>query len=203
LKFYEVQPALESGKKIKRGNWNFGHLIISGNTICALFQGNCYSEYDFRARDILADDWEIIEDIPQIKLFRSKDIFFICPKCQRHQEQLVYSEDRDETVHTCRHCGQKYRFSNLDEMKRMLNDNPKSFEEILKEHGLFDLWKSETQKVLESDDIWVSWTNYTKEEAKKIVDKVIRDYENYNAASYVHLADSSVYPTLKRGVGRR
>jgi len=187
MKFYEVQPALEEGKKIRRQS-NPDVIIYMGkiNTFDGTRIPSLMREKDgdpshsdiYGRIELFADDWEIVEDIQEVELFMPKKVRYTCPKCKRESEQLIYPEDKPETVHECRHCGQKYRFKNIDEMKDMLYNNheTKSFEDILKDYGIFDLWKSETQKILESDDVWVSWTNYTKEEAKKAVDQTVKAY---------------------------
>jgi len=179
MDFSKALEALKAGKKVTRPVFNGKSL-----TKCKLLDVFEFEyeikEYKLSCCDVLAEDWVIIEDIPEIKLFRSKEIRLECPKCGRESEQIVYQEDKKETIHECRYCGQKYRFSNLDEMKQMYygDNKQKSFEDLLKEYNLLDIWKYETKKVLEADDVWVSWSNYTKEEAKRIVDKTIKDYED-------------------------
>lgn len=131
MKFYEVLKEFEDGKKIKRPNME-GYLIFDRryevqSKIRYVYNGS--SPHYISEEELLANDWRIIEDIPEIQLFRSKEIRYTCPKCKRESEILVYTEDRSETVHECRHCGQKFRFSNLEEMKKMYYDTESKIED--------------------------------------------------------------------------
>ena len=83
MKFYEVQPALEEGSRIRRQSWGNLHICIS---LFILHQGRVIPSnqgarvicdgkmlldfyvteikmHEFSQDDILADDWEILEDI--------------------------------------------------------------------------------------------------------------------------------------------
>lgn len=94
-----------------------------------VFNDGSEAIWEISSHDLMADDWEIVEDILECKLFRSKEIRYTCPKCEREHEQLVYPEDRSETIHECHHCGQKFRFSNLEEMKKMYYDTESKIED--------------------------------------------------------------------------
>lgn len=137
MKFYEVQPALEAGKKITHHNLRGKFISIEkeeanifGKTLVLTISDHSREiGYSLDMFDLFADDWEIVEDILECKLFRSKEIRYTCPKCEREHEQLVYPEDRSETIHECHHCGQKFRFSNLEEMKKMYYDTESKIED--------------------------------------------------------------------------
>ena len=127
MKFYEVQPALEAGKKITHHNLRGKFISIEkeeanifGKTLVLTISDHLRKfGYSLDTFDLFADDWEIIEDIPEVKLFRSKEILYKCPKCERTSEKIVYSEDKPKTIHECHYCGQKFRFWNLEEMKNI------------------------------------------------------------------------------------
>ncbi len=78
MKFYEVQKALEEGKKVRRNGMpnNQCILLVSfitmDNTKCTYIRtttGNIGSDklYHFTYGDLIAEDWEIVEDIQKVE----------------------------------------------------------------------------------------------------------------------------------------
>lgn len=88
MKFYEVQQALEEGKKIRRSDMN-GYLIFEDRyeaqpKIRYVLAGSfCSLPYHIGESELLADDWEIIEEAT----IKTKTIKYItCPKCKKDLE---------------------------------------------------------------------------------------------------------------------
>lgn len=109
MKFYEVQPAFNNGKKIKSkkfGTFFFkdAHLYYEHRELIEPIRG-------FAISVILADDWEIVEDVPEVKL--EGNFTFFCPNCQTHRvlQQLKIPGFEKEAV-TCGNCGTKVKLTN-------------------------------------------------------------------------------------------
>lgn len=113
MKFFEVQPALESGKKIKRHEWkHYLHIdevkafpmldMVVRHIIVYNDDGTTDVKY-FKSfdDDLLADDWEIVEDIPEAELHREIKYFYVC-KCTATQYVNL-----DNEFHVCGNCGMR------------------------------------------------------------------------------------------------
>ena len=72
MKFEEVLPALRVGKKIRRGDivWQnyYGFLFISETENKISSDNVRNDDYKIIAKDLIADDWEIVEEPKKIKL---------------------------------------------------------------------------------------------------------------------------------------
>lgn len=132
MKFYEVQKALEEGKKIRRKGMSKNEYfkldteIYSTLTIGTLVRVDCIpirciNKYRLTDDDLFADDWEIIEDIPEVKLEYKP--YFRCPTCDFDNTNFAYYK----AGWTCKKCGQV--------VKLIEPGNKKSFEDTLKENG--------------------------------------------------------------------
>ena len=171
MDFSDALKALKEGKKVRRQSWNSGSYLFYGTKeqygTEQLLLYSCNENishcgiYGISNREVFAEDWEILPDIPKVKLFQSKEIHFICPKCQSQQEHLVYVEDKADEIHECRFCGHKFTFSNLDEMKKMF-------------YGSCSLKTNQLSDFISLSDI------KTKEEAERIVDKLVSEFNNSN-----------------------
>lgn len=111
MKFYEVQPALEAGKKITHHNLRGKFISIEkeeanifGKTLVLTISDHLRKfGYSLDTFDLFADDWEIIEDIPEVKLRVTE--YFICPSCQHKN----YGFHLDNGISICDKCGQRVR----------------------------------------------------------------------------------------------
>lgn len=110
MKFYEVQRALETGKKITRKTFNGKNLVKSPLMSIATFE-NSFAEYKFSYIDIIiADDWEIIEDIPEVQIQIDINELFTCQRCGSEQE--FWPSMREKETFACCRCGQKHKMKN-------------------------------------------------------------------------------------------
>ena len=109
MKFYEVQPALEAGTKIRLSYWRKSlSLVIDNTTIYgysyALFEnGNVIMIWNPSEAELRSDDWEIVDGIPEVKLRVTE--YFICPSCQHKN----YGFHLDNGISICDKCGQRVR----------------------------------------------------------------------------------------------
>lgn len=195
MDFSDALKALKEGKKVRRQSWNSGSYLFYGTKeqygkeqlllySCNENGSHC-GIYGISNREVFADDWEILPEIPKVKLFRSKDILFICPKCQSQQEHLVYVEDKPDTIHECRFCGQKFKFSNLDEMKKMFYKI--DFEKY-----------NELPVFPNQDENYVLWNEFIKTIGKAqdlIENKVYKNTSDF----YINLPSLKIDKTLKPG----
>lgn len=152
MKFYEVQPLLEAGKRI-RLPYMKGFLILDERfdaqpKIRYILNG-CSTNHCISENELLAEDWEIVDDIPEIQLFQSKEIRYSCPKCGRESEQIVYPEDKTTAVHKCHYCGQKFRFKNLEEMKEIYYDMDSK---LLSHKKYLEEWKAEIEEIMSREN---------------------------------------------------
>jgi len=127
MNFSAALEAMKAGKKVSRPSKSFETYRIGqfpldepGTKTDIIAENGIFKKISvFGSEGILAEDWEIEDEYPKVKLFRSKDIYYQCPKCRRISEQLVYPEDNPDEIKTCRHCRHEFKFSNLEEMKTM------------------------------------------------------------------------------------
>lgn len=87
--FTDALEAMIDGNVVQRKG--YFPLLYEDGKIKRKYEGKLVEIDELSVESILSHEWEIVEDIQKIKLFRSKDIYFICPKCHRYQEQLVLS----------------------------------------------------------------------------------------------------------------
>ncbi len=68
MKFEEVLPALREGEKIKRKIWyeDINYIILNENKEIISFKWGIYDALSIK--DLLADDWEVIEEPNKVKL---------------------------------------------------------------------------------------------------------------------------------------
>lgn len=123
----EAIKALKEGKKIRRASNPNVILYVdkigqffTTDTIPSLIreENGEWRHSDLYGRlELFAEDWEVIEDIPKIKLQRSTEAYYECPKCKRTDSIIVYIENvhNNDTLHECRYCGQKFNLINLKE----------------------------------------------------------------------------------------
>jgi hypothetical protein len=108
MKWYEVQPAVEAGKKAHRESTP--NMILHFSEECKVFMmENTDVEYNVfnpstvvycpTTIDLLANDWIIIEDVPEMKLFRATVGY--CPHCGSLQ---LVNWDMDGVVTNCGNC---------------------------------------------------------------------------------------------------
>jgi len=126
MDFSRALEELKKGKKVTKNTQRFSYLkvvptVAELKRISSFDKNNDIIDEVWSAStvDFFSNDWEIIEEIPEVELHRSIELYFNCPKCSETQEQLIYPEDDKHEVKECRFCGQKFRFSNLEEMKKM------------------------------------------------------------------------------------
>jgi len=108
MKFYEVQPALEAGKKITHHNLRGKFISIEkeeanifGKTLVLTISDHSREiGYSLDMFDLFADDWEIIEDIKEVKVEYKP--YFRCPSCDCDNTNFTYYK----TGWTCKKCGQ-------------------------------------------------------------------------------------------------
>jgi transcription elongation factor Elf1 len=133
MKFYEVQKALEEGKKIKLSQMKGTYFYIFDAGKKLLCVGPGHSEYILSLDELLADDWEILEDIPETKL--SLKYVFLCPSCktyrvlQQLKEAPLHSQDA-----TCGNCGQNVKlkpFELISVIQKQLLDDQIMINELL------------------------------------------------------------------------
>jgi transcription elongation factor Elf1 len=121
LNFGEALETAKNGMKIRRPDfvdgvyWYWDGKEMKTHDNNDKFNGGWFSA--FPARHVYAEDWEIIEDLPKVKIYRSNDTYYECPKCHKTDEIIVYSEDikNKGTLRECRFCGQKFNIINSDE----------------------------------------------------------------------------------------
>lgn len=86
-----------------------GHLIfvdVYNPTLKIRYLKNgVYSPYHIGESDLLADDWEIVEDIPEAHIQLEYKYFYIC-KCTATQ-YVKYGE----AFHVCGNCGMKTKLN--------------------------------------------------------------------------------------------
>lgn len=96
MKFYEVQPALEAGKKITHHNLRGKFISIEkeeasifGKTLVLTISDHSREiGYSLDMFDLFADDWEIVDYIPEVKLFRSKKFYINAPDVEKLANNL-------------------------------------------------------------------------------------------------------------------
>ena len=113
MKFHEVQEALEAGKKITRKAFYGKNLVKSPLLAVATFEYSII-EYKFSYLDITADDWEIIEDIREVKVEYKP--YFRCPSCDCDNTNFAYYKEG----WTCKKCGQVVKLIVPDPNKEKL-----------------------------------------------------------------------------------
>lgn len=121
MKFYEVQKALEEGKKIRRTSWNHGSYLFLGTKeqygknvlVYNVLTSNQASSgvYDINVNEIFADDWEIIEDLQEAKVQITISETYKCPLCGASDEYWSSQKDHFEKFgyFLCGRCGQKLK----------------------------------------------------------------------------------------------
>lgn len=128
MNFSEAFEAMKAGKKVRRPDMfpdeylTFQLSLGSGNPMHKEPQrmkngSDRWTYHRFSVKEMEADNWEIIEDVPEVKLQQSNDTYFICPQCGKYRELQVYSEDisNNNNIHTCYNCGKRVRIVNIGE----------------------------------------------------------------------------------------
>lgn len=102
MDFSETLKALKAGKKVKLPEFEeCTYLELKNDDYYIKYKSGSIKN-DFSAipiRYTLAEDWEIVNDIPEVKLRSSE--YFICPGCQH----INYGFYLDDGVSTCKNCG--------------------------------------------------------------------------------------------------
>ena len=116
MDFSETLKALKAGQKVKLPEFEEGtYLELKNDNYYIKYNSGSIRNY-FSAIPIwytLAEDWEIVEDIPEVKLERN--FTFFCPNCQTHRVlQQLKIPDFEKEVVTCGNCGTKVKFTNSD-----------------------------------------------------------------------------------------
>ena len=92
MKFEEVLPALREGKKIGRKKWNKGYYYEMtykyGNNVIVDNHGEAKEDWE----DLLATDWEIVEEKKKVKL---RDLT---------EEQYIKWQDKNCGRYYCLEC---------------------------------------------------------------------------------------------------
>ena len=106
MKFYEVQPALEAGKKIRRKSMYENIVGISlskclRNVYVEVYTDGSEGIWETDSHSLRADDWEIIEDLPKATIHPENRYFYEC-RCSAKQYVKV-----DDEFHVCGNCGLK------------------------------------------------------------------------------------------------
>jgi hypothetical protein len=108
MKWYEVHPSLEEGEKACRESTP--NKILHFSEECKVFmmedtnvEYNVFNPstvvYCPTTSDLCANDWKIIEDVPEMKLFRATVGY--CPHCGSLQ---ICNWDIDDIVTNCGNC---------------------------------------------------------------------------------------------------
>ena len=69
MKFEEIIPALKEGKKARRKRWgvkNHNYIVVGKED--DLIVDMVYGKFPFTLGDLIADDWEIVEETKKVKL---------------------------------------------------------------------------------------------------------------------------------------
>lgn len=112
MDFSKALEAMKAGKKIKKLGWNKTHIIFeSPDVFYRVYPSGLKEDWYFGNNDILAEDWEIVEDIPKVQL-RASEMFF-CPNCR----QPNHGPFIENTNGTCKYCGQVVKLLPKDEPK--------------------------------------------------------------------------------------
>jgi hypothetical protein len=125
MKWHEVQPALEEGKKAFRES--APNIVLRFSEHCKLFMvENTNVEYNVfnpstvvycpTTKDLLADDWKIVEKVPEMKLFRATVGY--CPHCESLQ---FVNWDIDGRVTNCGNCRKPSR-NNIRDNKNIIEE---------------------------------------------------------------------------------
>lgn len=127
MKLYEVFPALEDGKKIKRQNWSGNYVVLDGQLRRVFdFQGS--ETFIITKENLFAEDWEIVEDIPEVEVHVNIERYYYCPKCD-HGVPIFSDTERAK----CNRCGQEVKLKRPEEPKKLLT--PYDIETIVTEDG--------------------------------------------------------------------
>ena len=115
MDFGKALEAMKAGKKARRTTWNHsGKLSIGskeqfGKELFVWYNSernsNSYGIHPIDTSEILADDWEIIEDIPKVKIETSIEEYYVCPKCKK--SNIYWPSMERDNIHACVQCGKK------------------------------------------------------------------------------------------------
>ena len=104
MDFSKAFEAMKNGKKVKKSGWNDVYIIFEAPDNFYRFRPSGLKEdWYFGNNDILAEDWEIVEDIQEVKLHIKE--YFTCPKCGH--ENIGFHLDNG--VSTCTKCGTRVK----------------------------------------------------------------------------------------------
>lgn len=117
MDFGKALEALKAGKNVRQSTWNINYYIIYDNVHdkneypfgsfdgITTYKDGTYSRnlFEFTPEHLIAEDWEIVEDIPEVKLHVKE--YFTCPKCGHVNIDI----NIENTFPTCRECGIKVK----------------------------------------------------------------------------------------------
>ena len=114
MKFYEVQPDLEAGKKIRRSSWSPSYYVTIVIDVMlhrdpikhiALFGDSGFLDY-WKAsdEDLLADGWEIIEETKEADVKTETTEYYVCPYCT-----AKINLKNKEVSSVCGNCGKEVK----------------------------------------------------------------------------------------------
>ena len=105
MKWYEVQPALEEGKKLRRTSWSKGDYISYNNSaINYNTASNIIVRFSCNQNEVLADDWEIVEEVPVASTCKDVRYQYECPTCKE-----ISSSIHADGLVNCAGCGGKIK----------------------------------------------------------------------------------------------
>jgi hypothetical protein len=99
MKWYEVQPEFEAGKKIRRKAWSFAWIYLKNGDLYREICGVESKSPGVSMEEILSGDWEVMEEIPEVKLHFTE--YYNCPVCKYKNVDFFIDDEKAK----CKECG--------------------------------------------------------------------------------------------------
>lgn len=111
MNFGDAFKALKEGKKVRRPYMKHFNLQIAkvsdshenvkfNETLIACSEDDNITRFTIPNEDIIAEDWEIVDEIPDVEVKTATVEYYICPSCKT--KVTVYNY---QLVRECGYCG--------------------------------------------------------------------------------------------------
>ena len=109
MNFSAALEAMKAGKKIRRPAYgdSFCYITYPENGEPIVWKSDCGAK-KFYSHEILAEDWEIVKEMPEAIVQTKTEEYFLCPYvgCTG---KYNYEFFKDKDIMKCSYCGKKFR----------------------------------------------------------------------------------------------